>query len=112
SGLNFLGILRFSLLRLGTKPRALQAARNLDHGRWGALFARAMQLPFLVLLIFPGILARDVFPDLEYPDLAWPSLIFEYMPVGVRGLIVAALLAALMSSLDSVLNGAFSPCRQ
>ena len=67
-----------------------------------------MQLPFLVLLIFPGILARDVFPDLENPDLAWPSLIFEYMPVGVRGLVVAALLAALMSSLDSVLNGASS----
>lgn len=88
------------------------AARNLDHGRWGALFAGTMQLPFLVLLIFPGILARDVFPDLEDPDLAWPSLIFEYKPVGVRGLIVAALLAALMSSLDSVLNGAFSPCRQ
>ena len=84
------------------------AAKNLDHGRWGALFAGAMQLPFLVLLIFPGILARDVFPDLEDPDLAWPSLIFEYMPVGVRGLIVAALLAALMSSLDSVLNGASS----
>ena len=84
------------------------AAKNLDHGRWGALFAGVMQLPFLVLLIFPGILARDVFPDLENPDLAWPSLIFEYMPVGVRGLIVAALLAALMSSLDSVLNGASS----
>ena len=84
------------------------AAKNLDHGRWGALFAGAMQLPFLVLLIFPGILARDVFPDLENPDLAWPSLIFEYMPVGVRGLVVAALLAALMSSLDSVLNGASS----
>lgn len=84
------------------------AAKNLDHGRWGALFAGAMQLPFLVLLIFPGILARDVFPDLENPDLAWPSLIFEYMPVGIRGLIVAALLAALMSSLDSVLNGASS----
>lgn len=84
------------------------AAKNLDHGRWGALFAGAMQLPWLVLLIFPGILARDVFPELENPDLAWPSLIFEYMPVGIRGLVVAALLAALMSTLDSVLNGASS----
>ena len=84
------------------------AAKNLDHGRWGALFAGAMQLPWLVLLIFPGILARDVFPELDNPDLAWPSLIFEFMPVGIRGLIVAALLAALMSTLDSVLNGASS----
>ena len=84
------------------------AAKNLDHGRWGALFAGVMQLPWLVLLIFPGILARDVFPELDNPDLAWPSLIFEFMPVGIRGLVVAALLAALMSTLDSVLNGASS----
>lgn len=84
------------------------AAKNLDHGRWGALFAGLMQLPLLVLLIFPGILARDVFGDLENPDLAWPSLIFEFIPIGLRGLVVAALLAALMSTLDSVLNGAAS----
>jgi solute:Na+ symporter, SSS family len=84
------------------------SARNLDHGRWGALFAGLMQLPLLVLLIFPGILARGVFEELEDPDLAWPSLVFEFLPVGVRGVVVAALIAALMSTLDSVLNGASS----
>jgi SSS family solute:Na+ symporter len=84
------------------------SAKNLDHGRWGALFAGVMQLPLLVLLIFPGILARGVFEDLEDPDLAWPSLVFEFLPVGVRGVVVAALIAALMSTLDSVLNGASS----
>ena len=84
------------------------AAKNLDHGRWGALFAGLMQLPLLVLLIFPGILARGVFDELPDADLAWPALIFEFIPVGLRGLIVAALIAALMSTLDSVLNGAAS----
>jgi solute:Na+ symporter, SSS family len=84
------------------------SAKNLDHGRWGALFAGLMQLPLLVLLIFPGILARGVFEELEDPDLAWPSLVFEFLPVGVRGVVVAALIAALMSTLDSVLNGASS----
>lgn len=84
------------------------AAKNLDHGRWGALFAGLMQLPLLILLIFPGIIARDTFPGLEIPDLAWPSLIFEYVPIGLRGLVVAALIAALMSTLDSVLNGVAS----
>jgi solute:Na+ symporter, SSS family len=84
------------------------SAKNLDHGRWGALFAGFMQLPLLVLLIFPGILARGVFEDLPEPDLAWPALVFEFLPVGVRGLVVAALIAALMSTLDSVLNGASS----
>jgi solute:Na+ symporter, SSS family len=84
------------------------AAKNLDHGRWGALFAGAMQLPWLVLLIFPGILARGIFPDIEDTNLVWPSLIFEVLPIGIRGFIAAALLAALMSTLDSVLNGAAS----
>jgi SSS family solute:Na+ symporter len=84
------------------------SAKNLDHGRWGALFAGIMQLPLLVLLIFPGILARGVFEELEEPDLAWPSLVFEFLPVGLRGVVVAALIAALMSTLDSVLNGASS----
>ena len=84
------------------------AAKNLDHGRWGALFAGFMQLPLLVLLIFPGILARGVFDDLPEGDLAWPALVFEFLPIGVRGVIVAALIAALMSTLDSVLNGSSS----
>jgi solute:Na+ symporter, SSS family len=84
------------------------SAKNLDHGRWGALFAGFMQLPLLVLLIFPGILARGVFEELEEPDMAWPAMVFEFLPVGVRGVIVAALIAALMSTLDSVLNGSSS----
>ncbi len=84
------------------------SAKNLDHGRWGALFAGLMQLPLLVLLIFPGILARGVFDELPDPDMAWPALVFEVVPAGLRGIIVAALIAALMSTLDSVLNGASS----
>ncbi|MFA9428779.1 sodium/solute symporter [Egicoccus sp. AB-alg2] len=84
------------------------SAKNLDHGRWGALFAGFMQLPLLILLIFPGILARGFFDELPDDDLAWPALVFEILPVGLRGLIVAALIAALMSTLDSVLNGASS----
>jgi solute:Na+ symporter, SSS family len=61
-----------------------------------------------VLIIFPGILARGVFDDLADGDLAWPAMVFEFIPVGLRGVIVAALIAALMSTLDSVLNGASS----
>jgi solute:Na+ symporter, SSS family len=84
------------------------AAKNLDHGRWGALFAGVMQLPLLVLLIFPGILATGVWDELPDPDMAWPAMVFEFLPVGLRGLVIAALIAALMSTLDSVLNGASS----
>ena len=84
------------------------AAKNIDHGRWGALFAGVMQLPLLVILIFPGILASGVWDELPDADMAWPAMVFEFLPVGVRGLVIAALIAALMSTLDSVLNGAAS----
>lgn len=86
------------------------AAKNIDHGRWGALFAGSLQLPLLLFLIFPGILARDIYdPDqVTDSDVVWVALVFDYVPVGIRGLIVAALIFALMSTLDSVLNGASS----
>jgi solute:Na+ symporter, SSS family len=84
------------------------AAKNLDHGRWGALFAGFTQLPLLFLLILPGTMGRAIYPDLEDPDQIWPALAFDFLPIGIRGLVFAALVAALMSTLDSVLNGASS----
>jgi solute:Na+ symporter, SSS family len=84
------------------------AARDLNHGRWGALFAGFMQLPLLFLLVLPGVMGREIYPDLEQADQIWQTLVFDFMPIGLRGLIFAALIAALMSTLDSVLNGASS----
>ena len=86
------------------------AAKNIDHGRWGALFAGLLQLPVLVLLIFPGVLGRGIYEVDEIPnsDMVWPALVFDFVPTGLRGLVVAALIFALMSTLDSVLNGAAS----
>ena len=86
------------------------AAKNIDHGRWGALFAGALQLPVLIFLIFPGVLGRGIYDSDQLPDsdMVWPALVFEYVPIGIRGVIVAALVFALMSTLDSVLNGAAS----
>ncbi len=56
----------------------------------------------------PGLMGRQFFPELENPDHIWPALVFDFLPVGVRGLALAALIAALMSTLDSVLNGSAS----
>jgi SSS family solute:Na+ symporter len=84
------------------------AAKSIDHGRMGALFAGFMQLPLLFILILPGLMGREIFPDLEDPDQIWPALVFDFLPVGIRGLMLAALIAALMSTLDSVLNGSAS----
>ena len=91
--------------------RAL-GAKNLDHGRRGALFAGLLKLPVIFIIVLPGIFGRLLYPPGEFPELAanpdliLPTLMFDLLPVGIRGLIVTALLAAIMSSLDSILNSA------
>lgn len=79
-------------------------ARNLDHGRWGSLMAGAMKLPILFLMILPGAAAVVLYPNLENPDQAFSLLAFDLLPVGLRGMILAALIAAITSTVDSILN--------
>ena len=81
-------------------------ARDLQQARWGALFAGFLKLPVLFIMVFPGLMARLLYPDLERPDLVFPTLIAELLPWGIRGLVLAGLLAAIMSSIDSTLNSA------
>ena len=87
--------------------RAL-AARSLKDGQRGALFGGLLKLPNMFLMILPGMMALVLLPELDNPDQAFPKLAFEVLPVGLRGLILAALIAAVMSSLDSALNAASS----
>jgi len=87
-------------------------ARDLNHGRWGALFAGVLKLPVIFIMVLPGIFGRLLYPAAQYPalaenpDLIFPTLMFDLLPVGIRGLIITALLAAIMSSVDSTLNSA------
>ncbi len=81
-------------------------AKNLDHGRWGSLFAAALKLPILFIMILPGTMAVVLYPGLPNPDLVWPTLAFDLLPVGLRGIVLAALIAAITSSVDSVFNSA------
>jgi len=87
--------------------RAL-AARSLEEGRKGALFAGLLKVPNLALMVVPGMVAAALYPALESPDKAFPTLAFELLPIGLRGIVLAAMLAAIMSSLDSALNAAAS----
>ena len=87
-------------------------AKNLNHGRWGALFAGLLKLPIIFIMVMPGLFGRLLYPAAEYPalaansDLIFPTLMFDLLPIGIRGLIIAALVAAIMSSVDSTLNSA------
>ena len=79
-------------------------ARGLDHGRLGALLGGALKLTLLFIIILPAVLATAIYPNLENPDRIWPTLALDLLPIGLRGLLLAALIAALMSTIDSVLN--------
>lgn len=83
--------------------RAL-GAKNLDHGRWGSLFAGLLKLPNLFILILPGVMATVLYPNLERPDLVFPTMVVDLLPVGLRGLLLAAFVAAILSSLEAIFN--------
>ncbi|CAF4756623.1 unnamed protein product [Rotaria sp. Silwood1] len=100
--------------------RAL-AAKNLTHARAGCLVAGILKLLPLFLIVFPGMIARILFPDeigcadpdVCYQvcrsrngcsDIAYPLLVLRLMPNAIRGLTLACMIAALMSSLTSIFN--------
>lgn len=52
-----------------------------------------------------GMIARILLPDIADPELATPMIILELLPIGVAGIVIAAYIAAVMSTADSVLMG-------
>ncbi|MBO9203596.1 MULTISPECIES: sodium:solute symporter [Niastella] len=84
------------------------AARNEKEARRGTIFAAYLKLmPFFIFMI-PGLIAYTLHQqgklNMTDTDVAFPTLVKEIMPVGLRGLLAGGLLAALMSSLASVYN--------
>lgn len=82
------------------------AARSLDHARWGLTLAGLLKLTPLFVMVLPGAMAVAILPGIERPDEVFPTLVIELLPVGLRGLVLAALIAAIMSTIDSTLNAA------
>jgi SSS family solute:Na+ symporter len=84
------------------------AARNIDQARGGTIFAGFLKLLPIFLFVIPGVVAYGLAQTgritLDEPDQALPVLVASLLPAGLRGLVVAGLLAALMSSLSSVFN--------
>lgn len=86
--------------------RAL-AAKDTRQGRYGIVFAAYIKLLIPFIIVFPGIIASVLYKgEIPRSDMAYPTLIQRLLPSGLTGLIFAALLAAVMSSLDSMLNSA------
>jgi len=82
--------------------RAL-AAKSTREAQKGILFAAFLKMLMPILVVLPGIAAVILAPDLKTPDSAYPE-IMKLLPVGAKGLVFAALIAAIVSSLASMSN--------
>lgn len=82
--------------------RALAARSNADAQK-GIMFAAFLKMLMPVLVVLPGIAAVILTPDLTAPDKAYPE-VMKLLPVGIKGLVFAALIAAIISSLASMMN--------
>jgi solute:Na+ symporter, SSS family len=84
------------------------SATNQDNARRGTIFGGFLKLLPLLIFVIPGVVAYGLAErgqiELASPDQALPTLIGTLLPTGLKGLVVAGLLAALMSSLSSVFN--------
>ncbi|XP_077978816.1 sodium/glucose cotransporter 4-like [Glandiceps talaboti] len=99
------------------------AAKTIPHARGGSVLASYLKILPLFLMMFPGMISRALWPEeiacadpetclavcdneLSCSNIAYPKLILELMPEGLRGLMMAVMLSALMSSLTSIFNSA------
>lgn len=88
--------------------RAL-AAKDLPEAQRGILFAALMKVLTPFVIVIPGILAFTLFADQipeGQPDRAYATIVGNLVPVGFTGLVIAGLTAAIVSSLNSMVNSA------
>lgn len=82
--------------------RAL-AAKSLPEAQKGVVFAAFLKLLMPVIIVLPGIAAVLLAPNLEVADQAYPTMM-KLLPVGLLGLVFAALVAAIIASTASKIN--------
>jgi len=80
------------------------AARNEWHAKMGVLFSAALQLLVPLATCFPGMIYRVINPHLDNPDVAYPAVVASVVPQGWRGLVVAAIISGIMSTVSGLVN--------
>ncbi|XP_054699271.1 sodium/mannose cotransporter SLC5A10 isoform X2 [Grus americana] len=97
------------------------SAKSLSHAKAGSILASYLKMLPLFVIIMPGMISRVLYPDavacvdpeectrvcgtaVGCSNIAYPKLVVELMPSGLRGLMIAVMMAALMSSLTSIFN--------
>lgn len=87
-----------------TLVQRVLSSKTIDEGRKGVLFAGFLTLCTLFIIAIPGVIARYLFPGLEKPDMVYPNMVLQLIPTGLLGIMLAALLSALTSTLSAILN--------
>ena len=89
-----------------TIVQKILSARSEKDGRDGAIFAGYLKILPVFLMVLPGVIAYVLFKDKigDDNDATLMVLMTELLPVGIRGLMAAGLLAALMSTIEAALN--------
>ncbi|XP_063056320.1 sodium/glucose cotransporter 4 [Engraulis encrasicolus] len=97
------------------------AAKSMSHAKGGSVLAGYLKILPMFFIVWPGMMSRALFPDevgcvdptecericdarVGCSNIAYPKLVVELMPQGLRGLMIAVMMAALMSSLTSIFN--------
>lgn len=82
------------------------SAKNIEHARGGTTLAGFLKILPVAMLVVPGMIARVLYPQEMATDsnAAFPIMVSRLMPPGLQGVMIAAMLAALMSSLSAVFN--------
>jgi len=84
--------------------QSVLGAKNLKEGQLGANFIGWLKILDVPLFILPGIICFVLYPQLKNPDEAYLTMVTQLFPVGLRGLIIVVLIAALISTIGSALN--------
>ncbi|XP_064164359.1 sodium/glucose cotransporter 1 [Anguilla rostrata] len=99
------------------------SAKNLSHVKAGCILCGYLKLLPMFIMVFPGMISRILYTDVvacaipeeckKYcgttvgcTNIAYPKMVVDLMPRGLRGLMLSVMLASLMSSLTSIFNSA------
>ncbi|XP_038575477.1 sodium/myo-inositol cotransporter-like [Micropterus salmoides] len=99
------------------------AAKNIAHAKGSTIMAGFLKILPMFIIVIPGMISRILFADelacispehcmevcgsaVGCSNVSYPRLVMSVMPVGLRGLMLAVMIAALMSDLDSIFNSA------
>ena len=82
------------------------AAKSLKHAQIGLIVGGLMKYFMAIIIVVPGIALVGILGQngLSDPDMALPYLVNTYLPMGAKGLVLCALFASLMSTVDSTFN--------